>query len=121
MTHIDCPSSLVDNSHRDPWAFRVQDDITRLRRTNCAWHCQRVEVFLIDHREGVHRRDRKKASIKSHFEVTVISADRMVNSDEVRSCFKSTFYLHLLERADDRWVYMSSAQDLFAEIHKIRD
>jgi hypothetical protein len=80
-----------------------------------------MKVRLVDSGEQVSSRDWEEASIQSHLQATVISADWVVDGDQMSSCLKSAFDLHLLERTHDRWMNMSSSQDPFAEFHEISD
>jgi len=121
MTYMNCPSTLIRDGKSHSVAASIENDVSSVRRTDRAWHRQRMEVCFINSRKQVRSRNRKEASIKSHLQVTFISADRIVDSNQMSSRLEGSFDLHLLERTRDRRKDMSSAQDAFSEFHEISD
>jgi hypothetical protein len=87
----------------------MQDNVSQLRRRDCTWHCQGVEVRLVDGREEVCRRSRKEAAVQSHAQISIVRADWVVNCYEVRACCECCFDLHLLQGAYHGRVYVSAA------------
>lgn len=70
---------------------------------------------VIEWRKVVLRWDRKVTTIESFAKIAFVTADGLVDRDQVRARRKRSFDLQLLERCEDAWVNMSAAEDLLAE------
>lgn len=99
----------------------MQDDCSQLRGRDSAWHRQGVEVCFFDGWEEVCRRSREKTAVKSHAQIPLVRADRVVDCDQVRAGLECCFNLHLLQSPNDRRVDVSAAQDSLAKVHEIGD
>jgi hypothetical protein len=76
---------------------------------------------VIEWRKVVLRWDRKVTTIESFAKITFVTADWLIDRNQVRARRKSPLDLQLLERCKDAWVNMSAAKDLLAERHQVRN
>ena len=121
MTYLHRPIALVGDLDPDPLPASVE----LYRFSMCGDDSARLVLVLIElvieWRKVVLRWDRKVTTIESFAKIAFVTADGLVDRNQVRACGKCPFDLQLLERGEDTWVNMSAAQDLLPERHQFRD
>lgn len=120
-TYLHRSITLVGDLDPDSLPAYVELYWFSLRGDECARPVLVLIKRIIERRKVIFRRYGKVTSIERFAEIPFVAADRLVDSDQVRAGYKSSFDLQLLERCEDAWVDMSAAEDLLAELHQVCD
>lgn len=119
MTYLDGTVSLADNLQLYPLSVLVQDDLGILDGYDCTRLFLGSVLSRFGMREDIFVWYGQEAAIQGFLEITIVGADRVMDSDQVCTRGKGSFDLKLDQRVDYGREDMTATEDSLAQGHEI--
>lgn len=121
LTNMNCPGPPISNLQFNSLPVLTENYILRIRWPDRARRICRIVVRFVGLGKCALIRRWEEAIIEGHIDIAVIGADRLINGNEVSSCWEGALDLQLAQRPHDGWEHMATAQDVLAHLHQVGD